>query len=94
MKSLCKGKLVPSVSSQWLCRSVDSGYLLEQEFPTDIKDVDTPRKNLVKQGSHEMNLCKNGQVLKFLYSKQLFSSSPPFSTEGFSVFRPFSLLRP
>ena len=62
MKSLCKGKLVPSVSWQWSYHSVDLGYLLKQEFSTDIKDADIPRKNLVKQGSQAAKLVTNGQA--------------------------------
>ena len=78
MKSLCKGKLVPSVSWQWSYRSVDLGYLLKQEFPTDTKDTDIPRKNLVKQGSQAAKLVTNGQAFKFHHSKQLLISSPLF----------------
>ena len=78
MKSLCKGKLVPSISWQWSCRSVDSGYLLKQEFPVDIKDADILRKSLVKQGSQVAKLVTNGQAFRFHYSKQLLISSPLF----------------
>jgi len=62
MKSLCKGTFVPSVSWQWSCRSVDSGYLPKQEFSADIKDADIPRKNLVKQGNLVVKLVTNGQA--------------------------------
>ena len=78
MKSLCKGKLVTFVSWQWSCCLVDLGYLLKQEFPMDIKDVDISRKNLVKQGSQAAKLITNGQALRFHYSKQLLISSPLF----------------
>jgi len=90
MKSLCKGKLVPSVSWQWSCSSVKSGYLLKQEFPMDIKDADIPRKNLVKQGSQAAKLVTNGQAFKFRYNKQLLISSPLFCVKRFSASRPFS----
>ena len=57
---------------------VDSGYLLKQEFPADIKDADIPHRNLVKQGSQAAKLVTNGQAFKFCYSKQLLISSPLF----------------
>ena len=78
MKSLCKGKLVASVSWQSSCRSVDLGYLLKQKFPTEIKDANIPRRNLVKQGSQAAKLVTNGQAFKFHYRKQLLISSPLF----------------
>jgi len=66
------------------------GYLLKQEFSTDIKDADIPRKNLVKQGSQVAKLVTNGQAFKFRYSKKLLISSPLFCVKkGFAHPNPF-----
>ena len=54
-----------------------------------VEHESIPHKNLVGQISQATNLCKNGQVLKFRYSKQLFSSSPLFVQKGLVCFDPF-----
>ena len=51
------------ISRQWSCHLVDLGYLLRQDFPTEIKDENILRKNLVGQISQAEKLVTNGQAL-------------------------------
>ena len=59
---------------------------VETSFSMEIENENIPRKNLVRQVSRAMKLCKMDKLLIFVIEKQLLALLPLFVKKRFSAF--------